>query len=83
MPPETSRLGAEPSPHRHFYPRIHAKYLKKNTSGISFEIPKQLNWEIVVEPPKEIASQKGLRRPLASTLQPARSSLAPFERRSR
>ena len=33
-------------------PLIHAKYLKKNTSGISFEIPKQLSWEIVVEPPK-------------------------------
>ena len=50
--PKPRGSGQSPSPHRHFYPLIHAKYLKKNTSGISFEIPKQLSWEIVVEPPK-------------------------------
>jgi len=31
---------------------IHTRYLKKDTSKISFEVPKQLTWEIVVEPPK-------------------------------
>jgi len=31
---------------------IHPKFLKENTSGISFEVPKQRVWDIVVEPPK-------------------------------
>jgi len=33
-------------------PLVHAKFLKKETAGISFEVPKQLDWEITVEPPK-------------------------------
>jgi len=33
-------------------PLINSKYLKKDKSGISFEVPKQLTWDIVVEPPK-------------------------------
>lgn len=44
--------GAKPA--APFVPQqlIHPRFLKKDTSGISFEVPKQLTWDIVVEPPK-------------------------------
>jgi hypothetical protein len=53
---ESSAPGgtADAKPAAPFVPQqlIHPRFLKKDTSGISFEVPKQLNWEIVVEPPK-------------------------------
>jgi len=33
-------------------PLIHGRYSNKETSGISFDVPKQLRWDIIVEPPK-------------------------------
>jgi len=32
-------------------PLVHAKYASKETSGITFEVPKQTTWDIVVEKP--------------------------------